>query len=343
MNLFVRSGGNELYYHSNSSIYKYTMTTPYDFSTASLTQTSVDWDHLSTQSIDVNSLYFNALGTKVYGLHKTGSTNMYITSNTLSTAWDLSTISAGSDLFSGQTYPYGGTFQYNIYGLKFNQAGTQFHYIRNAVDNDGVSYNDLIVCSMTTAWDITTSSIASVTNIAYTSGGAGTSFECKGYTELSNGELIICRGSYLVELLNLSDTVPQSVRNSDIVSGFQITEDESMLWTLNSCHNVNSFHTNYTSAIDNTPPTMPGSFTATDNGSYITLSWSPSTDNFLVESYYIDKRVDSGSWSTLSPVGYPSTSHDDYVLPGYTYEYRMRAKDTSDNYSGFTSVETVVK
>lgn len=95
--------------------------------------------------------------------------------------------------------------------------------------------------------------------------------------------------------------------------------------------------------IDTTPPTIPGGFTATEGIGEIDLSWTASTDNVAVSQYEIQRRTNSGAWGNLLPALHPTTtSTDTEVVSGNTYEYRIRAKDTSSNVSGYSTIEAVI-
>lgn len=83
---------------------------------------------------------------------------------------------------------------------------------------------------------------------------------------------------------------------------------------------------------DINPPTDPTNFTAVPKAYSMTLNWSASTDDLLVESYEV--RLDD---DTL--LG--TTTLTSLVVSGLTpeteYTFKVRAKDLGDNYSNYTS------
>lgn len=88
---------------------------------------------------------------------------------------------------------------------------------------------------------------------------------------------------------------------------------------------------------DSTPPSTPGTLTASASGSSISLSWGASTDNVAVQGYDLERCIGSGC--TPSPYQSPAgTSYTDAGLSQVTtYTYRVRAFDAAGNYSGFSN------
>jgi chitodextrinase len=88
-----------------------------------------------------------------------------------------------------------------------------------------------------------------------------------------------------------------------------------------------------TGAPDGTPPTQPGSLTATaPSSSQVNLSWSASTDNVGVTGYKIYRN--GTLLSSTPPGGTPPTSYtDDTATPGTAYTYSVSAVDAAGNES----------
>jgi YD repeat-containing protein len=88
---------------------------------------------------------------------------------------------------------------------------------------------------------------------------------------------------------------------------------------------------------DSTPPSTPGTLTATASGSSIALSWGASTDNVGVQGYDLERCIGSG----CTPSPYQSLTGTSYTDSGLsqvtTYVYRVRAFDAAGNYSGFSN------
>jgi len=116
---------------TNNKIYQYTLTTPYDYTTASYASKSLT---TTTQTGSPYSFNFKPDGTKVIvgGL---GSATLF--SYTLSTPWDISTATYDSISFD---MPYAA-----FWGFVFNSNGTKAIWIDNGVDEIGS-----ITC--TTGW-----------------------------------------------------------------------------------------------------------------------------------------------------------------------------------------------
>lgn len=83
-------------------------------------------------------------------------------------------------------------------------------------------------------------------------------------------------------------------------------------------------------ATDTTPPSTPGSFTATGAGATaVNLSWAASTDNVGIDSYAILR-----GGTPIASVPASATSYTDSGLtPGTAYTYQVAARDVSGNMS----------
>jgi hypothetical protein len=86
---------------------------------------------------------------------------------------------------------------------------------------------------------------------------------------------------------------------------------------------------NHSGVTDTTPPTVPGTLTATNTVSSVTLDWGASTDNNLITYEVFRNDVFYVETSNLS---YFDNTGDMIVR-----SYKIRARDSS-NYSGFGNV-----
>ena len=88
---------------------------------------------------------------------------------------------------------------------------------------------------------------------------------------------------------------------------------------------------------DTTPPSAPSSLTLSNvTANSIDLDWTGSTDDVAV-SYYSIERCSGASCSNfaeIDTVNHPTVSYtDSTVSPSTAYSYRVRARDTSNNWS----------
>ena len=88
---------------------------------------------------------------------------------------------------------------------------------------------------------------------------------------------------------------------------------------------------------DTTPPSPPSSLTLSNvTANSIDLDWTGSTDDVAV-SYYSIERCSGASCSNfaeINTVNHPTVSYtDSTVSPSTAYSYRVRARDTSNNWS----------
>jgi len=143
--LSFNNNGTKLYVVSESTdaIYQYSLSTAYDLNTA--TYDSVSFS-LTSQDLVPNGLVFNSNGTKLY---ITGNGNDSVFQYSLSTAYDLSTISYDSvslSVASQDTSPQ---------GVEFNSDGTKLYVV-------GASSDSVHQYSLSTAYDLSTASYDSV-------------------------------------------------------------------------------------------------------------------------------------------------------------------------------------
>ena len=137
--------GSKLYVSDNTSdaIYQYSLSTAWDISTASYDSVSFS---VSGQDTVPQGIFFKPDGTKLYLV---GFLNDSVFQYTLSTAWDLSSISYDSVSFSFLTQETQGR------SLFFSPDGTKLFIV-------GTDGDTAYQYSLSTAWDISTASYDSV-------------------------------------------------------------------------------------------------------------------------------------------------------------------------------------
>ena len=88
---------------------------------------------------------------------------------------------------------------------------------------------------------------------------------------------------------------------------------------------------------DITPPSTPTNFTLTNVSSDVLADWDQSTDNVAVSTYSLDRQIDGEStWSFISVINHPTSEFTDAtVSSSTTYNYRVRAVDSSNNASAY--------
>ena len=91
---------------------------------------------------------------------------------------------------------------------------------------------------------------------------------------------------------------------------------------------------------DTTPPSAPGSLTATEGaGGTIVLSWDASTDNKAVTGYVVERSTDGQNWTSLSDGVTTQTYSDSSAAFNTKYTYRVSAKDEVGNGSDYAVVD----
>ena len=98
-----------------------------------------------------------------------------------------------------------------------------------------------------------------------------------------------------------------------------------------------------TTSSDTTPPSVPAGLSATALSSLrMALAWTASIDAGGVASYEVSRAtVSVGPWTTLSAAATTTSFTDAGLAPDVRYWYRVRAKDTSNNYGGYATVDAV--
>jgi len=137
--LFFKSDGLKMYLigNTNDSVYEYNLSTAWDISTASYSQSF----SVLTQEASSQGLFFKADGTKMY---VTGSSSDSIHEYGLSSAWDISTASLSHSLSVAAQ-------DIGPLGLFFNPDGTKLYF-------SGFGGDDVNEYDLSTAWDISTAS-----------------------------------------------------------------------------------------------------------------------------------------------------------------------------------------
>lgn len=134
--VFINNSGNRLYItRSGTIIEEYSLSTPWNITTATLVQSK----DLSAQDTTLSQIFFNASGNKLYIV---GGTNNNVYEYTLSTPWNVTT---ATFVQSKSVSPLGST----ALALFFNAVGTKMY----AGSNGGKRIGEY---TLSTPWNITT-------------------------------------------------------------------------------------------------------------------------------------------------------------------------------------------
>lgn len=129
----------------------------------------------------------------------------------------------------------------------------------------------------------------------------------------------------------LEDLIPLSVNSFRVVA----INGEGALATSNTLA--------FSTVIDTEAPTVPGSFALSGStSSGVSFTWTGSTDNVEVESYEIQYATDADFTDIVGSQIFDAPATEATVTeltPDTPLYYRNRAKDTSDNYSDWTTNE----
>ena len=142
----ISSDGTKAYIinYSPEQIREFSMSTAYDVSTLNTTPTTT---YSLTGLIDPNNVVFSSDGTKFY-VCDYGTNNRYIKQYNMTTAWDVSTASAGNVLGVGGQLTAGK-------GIAFNSDGRQMFLV-------GTSSDSVHQYALTTPWEISSASYDSM-------------------------------------------------------------------------------------------------------------------------------------------------------------------------------------
>lgn len=93
-----------------------------------------------------------------------------------------------------------------------------------------------------------------------------------------------------------------------------------------------------TTATDTQAPSVPTGITGTPYTNWIQLNWTASTDNVGVVAYEL-QRCSGAGCSSYATVAYPTTNAYtmQYLTPGATYRFRLKARDAVPLYSAWSS------
>ena len=93
---------------------------------------------------------------------------------------------------------------------------------------------------------------------------------------------------------------------------------------------------------DTTPPSAPGTLTATAiSSSRVDLSWGAATDNVGVTGYHIERCQGAGCTNFAEIGTSPTTSYSDTTAAaGTSYSYRVRANDAAGNLGPYSNTAT---
>jgi 6-phosphogluconolactonase (cycloisomerase 2 family) len=143
--MFFGESGAKLYISgfANKSIFQYSLSAPYDISTASYDSVSLN---VNSQDSSPQNLYFNTDGTKMFHM---GFSTDTVYQYTLSTGFDLSTASYDSVNFSFTSQETDPT------GLTFSPSGEKMFVVGNSQDS-------VFQYSLSTPFDLSTASYDSV-------------------------------------------------------------------------------------------------------------------------------------------------------------------------------------
>ena len=128
--LFIGNNGTKMYVSNATVVYQYTLSTPYDVTTATYDTKS----YTPSQENNLRSITFNDDGTKFYVV---GITNDTVYQYTLSTAWDISTATYDSIGFTVSIAGNGGVS--DPVSVDFNSDGTRMVVVGNGTKR-AVSY-----------------------------------------------------------------------------------------------------------------------------------------------------------------------------------------------------------
>ena len=129
-----------------------------------------------------------------------------------------------------------------------------------------------------------------------------------------------------------------------------LTEITSYSYRVRATDAANNFsgYSNTASATtqtsDTTPPTVPGTLTATPASStQINLSWGASTDNVGVTGYQVERCQGTGCTTFVLVTTVTGTTYNNTGLTAATsYSYRVRATDAANNFSGYSNTASAI-
>lgn len=142
--MYITSDGTKLYIcedNGTTSVIEYNLSTAWDISTASASGNTYDF---SAQLARAYGITFKSDGTEMYLVN---NTNNYVYQYTLSTGWDLTTVSYTGFFATGRTISY---------GLGISDDGTKFFV------SESLSSGRVVQFSMSTPWDVSSAALGAV-------------------------------------------------------------------------------------------------------------------------------------------------------------------------------------
>ena len=141
--IFFKDDGTKMFVlgSAGGDINEYSLSTAWDVSTATFTDSVTLFSDIDDGEVDTNGLVIGDNGLKLY-VCVLVQANSFVVELDLSTAWDISTVSYLEELsvFSQDTIPI---------SVKFNDAGTKMFVLGSAGD-------DINEYALSTAWDVST-------------------------------------------------------------------------------------------------------------------------------------------------------------------------------------------
>ncbi len=216
--VFVKSGGTQVYYLNATAdlVHAIDLDTAYDLTTGWHDQTKTG--SISAGSTSATAMWFKSDGTKLYVLDSTDVVYQY----SLSTAWDVTTISYDTVSFSVTTQ------EATPRGLTFSSDGTIMYVV-------GTTGDTVYQYSLSTAWNLSTASYASKSFSVATQTTAPTQVRFK-----SDGTKMYVQGGLDIYQYGLSTAWDVSTASYDSLSAtvtgtntesFFITSDGGYLFT----------------------------------------------------------------------------------------------------------------
>ena len=252
---------------------------------------------------------------------------------------------AGCSNFSQIAAPTGTGTTYNDTGLT---AGTTYRYRVRATDSAGNlgSYSNTAGTTTQAAADTTppsapgtlTATASGTTQINLSWGAATDNVAVSGY------RIERCQGAGCSNFSQIAAPTGTGTTYNDtgLTAG---TTYRYRVRATDSAGNLGSYSntagTTTQAAADTTPPSAPGTLTATASGTtQINLSWGAATDNVAVSGYRIERCQGAGcsNFSQIAaPTGTGTTYNDTGLTAGTTYRYRVRATDSAGNLGSYSN------
>ena len=215
--IFIGNSGSKMYISDGGgNVFQYTLSTPYDVSSASYD--SVFKEVYTPSNVEAFGLYFSTDGTQMY---VSSNTTARITQWTLSTAWDLSTASSSGKSSTWTSYVTYGR------GITFKPDGTRGFYCDQA--------GDIVQFNLSTAWDISTTSYAgnatglpNVNAIFFNSDGT------EMYLTAGSGVIRVYALSTAWDATSYTLTESRSMSGQSASTGLYLNEDNLTLYVLST-------------------------------------------------------------------------------------------------------------